>query len=156
MFYSLTNRLRTFMAGRYGFDMLGSLLLVLYLILNYLVRFILNTLLRRGLLTEVWWVTLLRFLPMVVLGWALWRVLSKNIPARCAENGVFMEGWSRLKMFFTRRKDAVVRWKSGAEERKTHRFFACPNCGQQVRVPKGKGKIAIKCPRCHQEFVKKT
>ena len=41
-------------------------------------------------------------------------------------------------------------------ERKTHRYFKCPNCKTMVRVPKGKGKIVITCTRCHHEIVKRT
>ena len=37
-----------------------------------------------------------------------------------------------------------------------HRYFDCPKCHQTVRVPKGKGKIAISCPKCREKFVKKT
>ena len=37
-----------------------------------------------------------------------------------------------------------------------HRYFDCPKCHQMVRVPRGKGKISITCPRCREKFVKKT
>ena len=35
-------------------------------------------------------------------------------------------------------------------------YFSCPKCRQSVRVPKGKGKIAISCPKCREKFIKKT
>ena len=31
-------------------------------------------------------------------------------------------------------------------------YITCPNCGQKVRVPRGKGKIRVTCPSCHQKF----
>ena len=37
-----------------------------------------------------------------------------------------------------------------------HRYYACPKCRQPVRVPRGKGKIAITCPKCKERFIKKT
>ena len=43
-----------------------------------------------------------------------------------------------------------------ASQRKDYRFFKCPTCKQKVRVPKGKGKIKIHCPRCHNDFIKKS
>lgn len=42
------------------------------------------------------------------------------------------------------------------KQRKTHRFFKCPECGVTVRVPKGKGKIKITCPKCKNAFVRNT
>ena len=41
-------------------------------------------------------------------------------------------------------------------DRKTHRYYKCKNCGQKLRVPKGRGKIKITCPKCHNQFIKKT
>lgn len=37
-----------------------------------------------------------------------------------------------------------------------HKYFRCPNCGQMLRVPKGKGKISISCRNCGTTFQKKT
>ncbi|MEI3279496.1 MAG: hypothetical protein V8R46_01165 [Eubacterium ramulus] len=42
------------------------------------------------------------------------------------------------------------------EQKKIYRFFACPNCAQKVRVPKGKGRICITCPKCKTEFIKRS
>ena len=41
---------------------------------------------------------------------------------------------------------------------KTHRVYICPNksCGQKIRVPKGKGKIEITCPKCGTEVCKEN
>lgn len=147
--YSIIDRLRRLMDGRYGMDPLGSLLLIAFVFFNYLIRFALNTLLKRGLIPAAWWVTLLRFLPAAILVWAVWRMLSRNIPARCAENSVYV-GWSsRLRRWMTQQRQRV-------ESSKTHRQYRCPQCSQQLRVPRGRGKIAIRCPKCGAEFIKKT
>ncbi len=82
----------------------------------------------------------LAFLILVSYGlvfWAIYRMLSRNIAARQHEAAAF----SRFAKFFTDRQ---------------HRYYACPCCGQTVRVPRGKGRISIKCPRCGQRFEKKT
>lgn len=69
--------------------------------------------------------------------WAIFRMLSRNIVARQHEAAAF----GRFAKFFTDRRN---------------RYYACPSCGQTVRVPRGKGRISIKCPRCGQRFEKKT
>ena len=69
--------------------------------------------------------------------WAIFRSLSRNTYKRYQENRKFLQ-------FFNRLKD------------RQNRYFDCPKCRQVVRVPRGKGKIAITCPRCKEKFVKKT
>ena len=63
--------------------------------------------------------------------------LSRNTYRRYQENRKFLQ-------FFTRLKD------------RQNRYFDCPKCRQLVRVPRGKGKIAITCPRCKEKFIRKT
>ena len=65
------------------------------------------------------------------------RTLSRNTYRRYQENRKFLQ-------FFTRLKD------------RQNRYFDCPKCRQLVRVPRGKGKIAITCPRCKEKFIRKT
>ena len=83
-----------------------------------------------------------------MIGWGLFRMVSRNLPRRRAENAKFMQlagpaiNWFHLRRTMHRDKE--------------HRYFRCPRCRQTVRVPKGKGKIAIKCPKCGEKFIKKT
>ena len=73
---------------------------------------------------------------LVFMGYGMFRMFSRNHAARAAENRIFCKIIHRQKT--------------------THRIFKCPNCAQKIRVPKGKGKICIKCPKCRIEFIKKT
>ena len=73
---------------------------------------------------------------LIVMGYGMFRMFSRNLNARAAEN---------------RRYCAIIHRRKA-----THRIFKCPNCAQKIRVPKGKGKICIKCPKCRIEFIKKT
>ena len=76
-------------------------------------------------------------------------MFSRNIQARYAENEKFMRWWRPVS---NRIRGAQGRFA----DRKTHCYFKCPECGQRLRVPKGKGKIMITCPHCHTKFDRKT
>ena len=131
----ILNWLRRFMMGRYGGDALNLCLLVFTFILSFIFMFI-----------PVYWVRLLLYLP---LGWAVFRMLSRNIAARQRENRAFVGFFARITGWFSKKRRRM-------QDKKTHRFFACPQCKQTVRVPKGKGKIEITCPRCHTTFIRKS
>lgn len=126
--------LQRFMYGRYGYDQLNWFLLVLYLVLYFL-----SLLTRIGLFSAI---------GTVVILLALFRVFSRNLPKRRAENARFMQA-----------AGPAIRWwklrKTMAQD-KDHRYFKCPNCGQQLRVPKGKGKLNITCRNCGVSFEKNT
>ena len=77
---------------------------------------------------------LLAYIPLI---WSIFRMYSRNIEARRRENAAFLR-------FFSRLTD------------KQYRYFRCPGCRQVVRVPRGKGKINIRCPKCSRQFIKKT
>ena len=123
----LSSGLRSFMAGRYGTDRLNMVILCMGLAAS-----ILSTLVGAAPLNLIFW--LLSYGLMI---WAIWRSLSRNTYKRYQENRKFLQ-------FFDRLKD------------RQHRYFDCPKCRQMVRVPRGKGKIAITCPRCREKFVRKS
>ena len=125
--YRLRAGIRQFMTGRYGTDKLSLTLLVVAMVLSVLSSFMGTSLLN----------PVLTLLSYVLMFWALFRVFSRKTYARYEENRKFLR-------FFDQLKD------------RTHRYFSCPKCRQTVRVPRGKGKIAITCPRCKERFIKKT
>ena len=100
---------------------------------------------------------------LFVLG--ILRSLSTNIGKRRHENQVFLDLFrSKTKEEKERRKREEeekrerekLRKERRKEEEKTHAFFRCPQCGKELRVPKGKGKIKIRCPNCSHEFIRKS
>ena len=128
------NWLRRFMAGRYGPDQLNLALLGLSFGL-----YLLSSLLR---------IHALSILALICLVLSYLRLLSRNIQKRREENARFLELVRPL-----------VRWynvKKCRRQDREHCYFKCPNCGQQLRVPKGKGKISITCRSCGVSFEKKT
>ena len=126
-FSKLTSALRSFMAGRYGTDRLNMVILCAGLAAS-----VLSVLLPVPPVNLILWV-----LSYVLMILAIWRSLSRNTYRRYQENRKFLQ-------FFDRLKD------------RQHRYFDCPKCRQMVRVPRGKGKISITCPRCREKFIKKT
>ncbi|SHI19056.1 hypothetical protein SAMN02745823_03204 [Sporobacter termitidis DSM 10068] len=129
------NFLRNFMAGRYGPDQLNGALIIAALILSILSRF------------AVLWVLI--YLSYVLLILAVFRMLSRNVQKRRAENDKFLRFWWPVRQKFKA-------YFSSLKSRKTHKFFKCPSCSNLLRVPRGKGKMQITCPKCGERFVRKT
>ena len=126
------NAIRRFMQGRYASDALTLFLLCVGIVINHIpVRHY-----------------ILSILALAIFAVAIWRMLSRNIYARQKENAAYLRIWYRVKGFF-------LRFKPRADA-KTHKHFKCPKCWQEVRVPKGKGKVLITCPKCGEKFQKKT
>ena len=84
---------------------------------------------------------------VVFLVLAYFRMLSRNIQKRYQENQKYLE--IKRKVLAKIRKE-----KSNMEQRKTHHIYQCPTCKQKIRIPRGKGRICITCPRCKTEFTK--
>lgn len=123
----LSAGLRRFMMGRYGTDKLNMVILGAGLIACIISMFIHFAPIN----------LLLTLISYVFMGWAIFRSLSRNTYKRYQENRKYL-------MLVQRFKD------------RKHRYFDCPRCRQQVRVPRGKGKIAISCPKCKEKFIRKT
>lgn len=128
------NFLQRLMYGRCGADQLGFALMGVYLVCYLLSAFIRSS--------------LLRLLGLVCLILALLRMFSRNLPRRRAENDKFLEAVRPII-----RQHNVNKCR---RQDKEHCYFKCPNCGQQLRVPKGKGRISITCRSCGASFEKKT
>ena len=128
----MMNWLRRVMYGRYGTDQLTMFLMVLYVIFL--------------LLSER--LAILSVLAYVCFGFCVYRMFSRNISKRRSENAKFLEAvgpvtrWYKLKRTIHRDKE--------------HRYFKCPNCGQQLRVPRGKGRVQITCRTCGVSFEEKS
>lgn len=133
--YRMSSKIQQFMVGRYGADDLGRFMSGMIWVC------LIVSIFTKG--------SLFYWLGLFLIGYLYFRMFSKDIPRRYAENQKFL----RI------RYKAVSKWqlfKKHLAESKTHRFFKCPQCKQKVRVPKGRGKICITCPKCKAEFVKKS
>jgi len=141
----MKERLRKFMEGRYGADELNRFLTVCGWVL-LLLGFVLSALDSKVALSVG---SLLVTLSWALLIFSIFRTLSKNTSQRASENYKYFVYKNKVTGWFRRLK---TRW----QDRKVHRYFKCPQCHATVRVPKGKGKIRITCPKCKHQFVKKS
>lgn len=92
---------------------------------------------------------ILYLVALAALVYSYFRLFSKNYTKRYAENQLFLKSTEGIRQFFNTQKRMV-------RQRKTHHIYKCPNCKQKIRIPKGKGKIAVKCPKCSTEFIKQS
>lgn len=119
-----------------------------------------------GSIARIQWLSWIA-IAVIVIG--VLRGLSKNIDARHKENEAFVAATANVpclgkfvaslgggtaaagtsKEDFERAKRTAKKmWKG----RKTTAYLKCPNCGQMLSVPKGKGKIRVTCPKCHAKM----
>ena len=119
--------MQRFMYGRYGTDRLSMTILIAGLVASLL----------SSVIRVFPFQLIFLLLSYVLMFWAIFRVMSRNTYKRYQENRKFLQ-------FFDRLKD------------RQNKYFDCPKCHQTVRVPRGKGKVSITCPRCKEKFIRKT
>lgn len=130
-----------FFYGRYGTDALAYALIILSVVASVtssLIGVVSDT------VSYILWV-----LSYVILVFAVFRMLSRNYSARRRENDKFLALWKPTKKWFKLQYNRV-------RDFKTHKYFSCPKCKNNLRVPKGKGAITITCPVCKTKFDERT
>ena len=125
--YKFRTGMQRFMMGRYGTDKLNMVILTLGLIVCVISLFFRIPALNM----------LLTLISYSLMGWAIFRTLSRNTYKRYQENRKYLALLQRIRD-------------------REHRYYDCPRCHQPVRVPRGKGKISITCPRCGEKFIRKS
>ena len=156
----MRNRFQDFMYGRYGSDQLSRftcIVALIVLVVGWFVPF-------SGIMTII---------ALVLLVISYFRMFSRDISKRSLENEKFLDITSRFRRgggysggYSSYGNSGNSRGRSSGsnferakkerQQRKDYRFYNCPHCNQRVRVPKGKGKICITCPKCRTEFVKRS
>ena len=132
--YFMKEKLQRFMWGRYGNDRFNQFLMIVALVclaLSFL-----------GL--RIFYV-----LALALLVYVYYRMFSRNMSKRSAENQWYLKKEMKVRSWWQRRKQLFA-------GRKDYKICKCPKCGQKLRVPRHKGKIAIHCRKCGEEFIRKT
>ena len=127
----MMNWLRAFMAGRNGLDTLGLASVIAAVVVNVLAQ-ILDS-------------YILSVVAMALMVYAFFRILSRNVTRRRQES-------YRFEHLFSAVRGGVSGWLDRRRQSKDYKFFTCPGCRNKLRVPRGKGKIQITCPKCGQRF----
>lgn len=123
------------MYGRNGVDSLGKFVLAISIIV---------------MLLAGWTDSLiLSYLSWIGIIYLYFRMFSRNIYKRSSENQWYLNKSYKIRTFFYRQKNLLL-------QRKTHHIYKCPTCRQKIRVPRGKGRIEIRCPKCNTRFIKKS
>lgn len=122
------------MMGRYGSDQFSRTMMILALICFVLTFF---------------GIRIFYFPGLALLIYTYFRMMSKNTYKRSLENSKYLQYEYKVKHWFS-----GVKWN--LQQRKTHHIYRCPSCRQKIRIPRGKGRIEIRCPKCSQTFIKKS
>lgn len=129
----MRDKLRNFMIGRYGIDSFSKFLMGVALVLCILDIFV------NSIFINSWFI--------VIIVYVYYRMFSRNYNKRYQENMKFLQIKNKVMSKFKSQK-----WMM--QQRKTHHIYKCPTCSQKIRIPKGKGRICITCPKCKTEFTK--
>ncbi len=129
----MRERFQRFMMGRYGMDAFSKFLMIVWMILWGVNLFVNNA--------------ILSLLSLGLLFYMYYRMFSRNIQKRYQENIKYLN--IKNKIVSKLRSE-----KSIMKQRKTHHIYKCPTCKQKIRIPRGKGRICITCPKCKTEFTK--
>jgi predicted RNA-binding Zn-ribbon protein involved in translation (DUF1610 family) len=89
--------------------------------------------------------TWLGIASLALLAYSVWRMCSKNLGPRARENERFLKMLGPVRPWFQNPRAA---WT----ESRTYKHVKCSSCGQRVRIPRGKGKLRVTCPTCHEKF----
>lgn len=123
-----------FMMGRYGVDRFSKFLTIFTIVLMVLGLFI---------------HPILYYLGIVGMIYMYFRIFSRNRAKRSAENQWYLRKSYAVRNWFDKKKRM---WKL----KKTHKIFKCPTCSQKIKVPKGRGRIEIRCTKCGTKFIKRS
>lgn len=136
----MKEKLAKFMNGRYGIDQMYR-----WQVMGSVVTFLLSVLLRKHEFLS----SLLSVAALGLVVWAAARAMSRNIQKRYLENLHFMQKLTGIRQKFQIQQEMF-------KQRKEFKFFVCPTCRTNLRVPKGKGDIYITCAKCGNRFRGKT
>lgn len=151
----MREKLARFMQGRYGVDELGR-----FMTGACFVILILELVTKWYVLTFVFWAAFLVI---------YYRMLSRDYGKRQQENQKFLNARYKCKAKWYQTfhknsngyggygsKGGFKRCWKDIQQRMQYHIYKCPGCSQKIRIPRGKGMIMVRCPKCQTEFKKRS
>lgn len=135
----IKQKMLQFMQGRYGVDQFSNCLIWLAVILAVLAMFIK--------------IPFLQIICWALIIYAYVRIFSRNVSKRYTQNQKFLDYTWGIRNIFAKIR---YRIKYGKQTSEPFRIYKCRKCGQKIRIPKGKGRIMITCPKCKYQFKRKS
>lgn len=130
----MREKINQFMQGRYGNDGLNRFLMTVAMVCLVLSLFGLNA---------------FYTFALILMVYTYFRMFSRNIYKRAAENQWYLQKTAKARNWWYAQKKLLA-------QSKTHHIYKCPGCKQKIRVPRGRGKIEIRCQKCGTKFIKKS
>lgn len=128
-------KIQQFMYGRNGFDTYTFFLFIVALAVSTANFFV----------WDYWASLVLYVVQLLILAYAVFRILSKSVHKRSAENRRFVAIWTAVKNFFILQKNRL-------RDIKKYRYRKCKYCKATLRLKRRRGKHTVRCPKCHGEF----
>lgn len=132
------DKFQKFMYGRYGVDEYSRFLSRLVIVLL--------------LLAFIPYLQILELVALVLMGYSFYRIFSRKIAARAQENQNYFRFRQKTTAFFRNLGTKISRIPKRIREARLYHIYKCPGCAQKIRIPRGKGHIIVRCPRCGREF----
>ncbi len=131
----MKEKLLRFMQGRYGVDQFGRFLSGLTMVLLIISLFSRH---------RLWYA-----LALASLIYSYFRMFSRNSVKRYAENQKYLAYTAGVRRALGRKKNELA-------QSRTHHIYRCPSCRQKIRIPRGRGRVEVRCPKCSATFIKKS
>ena len=151
----MREKLARFMQGRYGIDELGRFMTGASLVIVIL-----------ELITG-WYALTLVFWAIFIM--IYYRMFSRDYGKRQQENQKFLTARYKFKakwyQIFHKNNNSYggygntggfQKFQKNMQQRMQYHIYKCPSCSQKIRIPRGKGKIMVRCPKCNTEFMKRS
>ena len=132
----MLEKFKKFMVGRYGVDQLSNGLNFIFLLFVII-----------GLLSKKSFFLVLALIPMI---YNYYRMFSKNFSKRYNENRIYTNFMAPYYNWLEKITKKLQKQQN--RDRKNYKYFTCKSCKQELRIPRGKGKVTITCPRCKHSF----